>query len=172
MVSRRLSDIQSSYREKDVIHRERKTKPKSANRLRVQLFEINFLSSFAHFSQTFDRYTSLPRIHNPPPSSQPSGSVSLLLMESISIANTVTQGREVRTFAHILLFRCPQCKGPVTAACSSKDMDREQVAARVFKQPCKCGWLGNLSGLTAVQHWVECWWQPASIEKLSETKPG
>ena len=80
-------------------------------------------------------------------------------METISIAKTVTRGREVRTFAHILLFRCPECSGPVTAACSSNDLDREKVAIRVFNQGCKCGWSGKLGGLTAVQHWVECWWQ-------------
>jgi hypothetical protein len=78
---------------------------------------------------------------------------------SISVANTATLSREVRTFAHVLLFRCPQCSTPATAACSSKNMDREQIATRAFNHACKCGWSGKLRGLMAVQHWVECWWE-------------
>jgi hypothetical protein len=45
------------------------------------------------------------------------------------------------------------------AVSSSKDLDREHVAIREFKQACKCGWLGNLNGSMAVQHWVEPWEQ-------------
>jgi hypothetical protein len=77
-------------------------------------------------------------------------------MESTSVANE-TPKHAVRSFAHILLFKCAQCGGPVAAACSSKELDREHVAARLFRQACRCGWSGNLGGLTAVQHWVECW---------------
>jgi hypothetical protein len=48
------------------------------------------------------------------------------------------------------------------AASSSKELDREHVATRVFKEACKCGWSGNFNGLIAVQHWVEPWEQVLS----------
>jgi hypothetical protein len=64
-----------------------------------------------------------------------------------SIANTVTEGREVRTFAHILLFRCPQCRGPLTDACPSENLDREHVATRAFK-------LNKLANVVGQESWM------------------
>jgi len=78
------------------------------------------------------------------------------------LVNPVAPNRATRLFVHVLLFRCPRCGGPVTAARLSKDLDREDVALRIFKEACKCGWSGNLNGLIAVQHWVEPWEQVLS----------
>jgi hypothetical protein len=78
-------------------------------------------------------------------------------MASASVENTDTRMLEMRSFAHILLFRCGDCGGPVTVSCSSKELEREHVATRLFKQVCRCGWWASSSGLTAIRHWVECW---------------
>jgi hypothetical protein len=64
-----------------------------------------------------------------------------------------------RPFVHVLLFRCPTCGKPLTAAVASERLDRENVAVRVFRLPCPCDWSGVASGLTANQHWVEPWEQ-------------
>jgi predicted RNA-binding Zn-ribbon protein involved in translation (DUF1610 family) len=60
-----------------------------------------------------------------------------------------------RKFAHILHFRCPSCGKRMKTVRANESMSREHIARLIF-QP-SCGWSGQLAGLNAIQHAVECW---------------
>jgi hypothetical protein len=60
-------------------------------------------------------------------------------------------------FAHVLLFRCPDCGSPISLALATGERNMEQVDSRSFALQCNCGWIGNLIGLAARKHWVETW---------------
>jgi hypothetical protein len=75
----------------------------------------------------------------------------LLAMESVPR----TDG--ARKFAHILYFRCPNCGKRIKAIRANESMSREHIARMIFHPSCACGWSGQLAGLNALQHAVECW---------------
>jgi 8-oxo-dGTP diphosphatase len=67
-------------------------------------------------------------------------------------------------YAHVLLFSCPQCGGPLASACASTKRNLEQAEAHWFTPRCHCGWTGDTLGVIAVQHWVEPWAEPPRVE--------
>lgn len=60
-------------------------------------------------------------------------------------------------FVHILLFRCPECSGPISTAVPAVERNLEQTDSRSFPTRCGCGWAGNHDGTDAKRHWVESW---------------
>ncbi|MDP9337782.1 MAG: hypothetical protein M3P45_02825 [Acidobacteriota bacterium] len=52
-----------------------------------------------------------------------------------------------KQFAHVVLFYCPRCRGPIASAFSTSD------ASAV----CRCGWIGNGLDLTAVNQSIQPW---------------
>jgi hypothetical protein len=69
------------------------------------------------------------------------------------------------TYAHVLLFACPQCSRPLASACASTGKNLEGADAHWFNPHCHCGWTGDVMGVTSVKHWVERWdRQATSVE--------
>jgi hypothetical protein len=66
-------------------------------------------------------------------------------------------------FAHVLLFRCPECQRPLASACASTEENLENADAHWFNPHCHCGWTGDVIGVTALKHWVEPWKSEAPI---------
>lgn len=66
-------------------------------------------------------------------------------------------------FVHVLLFRCPRCSGPISAAVSTCERNLEQTDGRSFSTQCGCGWSGNRDGVDAKRHWVEPWDQEITL---------
>lgn len=60
-------------------------------------------------------------------------------------------------FAHVILFQCPQCKGPLASAFSSSKEDMESVDGGQFGAVCRCGWTGDGLNLSAVNQSVQPW---------------
>jgi hypothetical protein len=67
------------------------------------------------------------------------------------------------SYAHVLLFGCPQCGTPLAAACASKQKNLEVADAHWFSPRCHCGWTGEVIGVQAVKHWVEPWKTPVNV---------
>jgi hypothetical protein len=61
------------------------------------------------------------------------------------------------TFAHVLLFACPECARPLAFARASSKQNLEDAEAHWFNPHCHCGWRGEVMGIEAVQHWVQAW---------------
>ena len=70
---------------------------------------------------------------------------------------TVPRTNGARKFAHILHFRCPSCGKRMKTVRANESMSREHIARLIFQPSCACGWSGQLAGLNAIQHSVECW---------------
>ena len=68
-------------------------------------------------------------------------------------------------FAHVLLFKCPQCSRPLASACYNTERSLETADAHWFNPHCHCGWIGNVSGMTAVKHWVVEWERTPPVGK-------
>jgi hypothetical protein len=64
---------------------------------------------------------------------------------------------ENNQYAHVLLFACPHCGRPLSAACVSVKSNLEGAQAEFFAPHCPCGWIGEVPGATALRHWVEPW---------------
>jgi DNA-directed RNA polymerase subunit N (RpoN/RPB10) len=61
-------------------------------------------------------------------------------------------------FAHLLLFRCPECGEPIATACASYFANLEEVDARQFSAHCSdCDKAFDMLGIQAVRHWVDPW---------------
>lgn len=71
--------------------------------------------------------------------------------------------RNTEQYAHVLLFACPHCGLPLTAACLSGKKNLEIAEANWFKPTCHCGWSAEMSGVTALRHWVETWLHKAPL---------
>ena len=65
--------------------------------------------------------------------------------------------RDSEPFVHVLLFQCPSCGDPLTAAIATGERNPEEADAHSFDMKCNCGWAGNLMGLLAKRHWVDTW---------------
>ena len=53
-------------------------------------------------------------------------------------------------FARVILFQCPQCRGPLASAFSCSNADMQTFAGGQFSAVCRCGWMGNGLDLSAV----------------------
>jgi hypothetical protein len=61
-------------------------------------------------------------------------------------------------FAHVLLFRCPDCGLPVAAARVSPERNLEGIDAGTVEIDCSyCDTLSDASPLSAIRHYVEQW---------------
>lgn len=60
-------------------------------------------------------------------------------------------------FAHVILFQCPRCQGPLASAFSSSNDDMESLDGGQFGAVCRCGWIGNGLDLLAINKSVQPW---------------
>jgi len=60
-------------------------------------------------------------------------------------------------YVHSLLFRCQECKGPLTISVASEEGNLERIDGDTFDIECTCGWGKNSLGVEAVRHWVVTW---------------
>jgi hypothetical protein len=61
-------------------------------------------------------------------------------------------------YAHVLLFECRQCGGPVSSAITSEEANVDEIDARSIAMRCgACGWSGTSLGTAAKRHWVDAW---------------
>jgi hypothetical protein len=67
------------------------------------------------------------------------------------------------SYAHVLLFACPQCGAPLASACASTEKNLEVADAHRFNPRCHCGWTAEMIGVQAVKHWVETWRLPVNV---------
>jgi hypothetical protein len=65
--------------------------------------------------------------------------------------------QNIDRYAHVMLFACPQCERPLSATCLSTKSNLEVADAEWFTPHCRCGWTREISGVTAVRHWVAPW---------------
>jgi hypothetical protein len=62
-----------------------------------------------------------------------------------------------KQFAHVVLFHCPRCRGPIASAFSNSNENLETLAEGEFGAVCRCGWIGNGLDLTVVNQSVQPW---------------
>jgi len=62
-----------------------------------------------------------------------------------------------KSFAHVVVFRCPGSGDPIGASFLSDSKNLEEVDAHTFNVSCICGWTGALLGINRVNGWVEEW---------------
>jgi hypothetical protein len=62
-----------------------------------------------------------------------------------------------KSFAHVLVFKCPGSGDPIGVSFLSDSKNLEAVDAHVFKVKCDCGWRGEILGINRVNGWVENW---------------
>jgi hypothetical protein len=76
-----------------------------------------------------------------------------------SVLRILLQGIVVRTaeFAHVFLFRCPECHGAIASVCFNFENSLEMADEEIFRPTCDCGWIGELNGFMAMRHWVQSW---------------
>ena len=67
------------------------------------------------------------------------------------------------SYAHVLLFACPQCGTPLASACASTRKNLEVADAHWFNPRCQCGWTEKVIGVQAMKHWVEPWKTPVDV---------
>jgi hypothetical protein len=70
---------------------------------------------------------------------------------------------ETDQYAHVLLFVCPHCGLPLSAACISVKSNLESAQAESFTPHCPCGWSGEIPGAMALKHWVQPWPSPVPV---------
>ena len=74
-------------------------------------------------------------------------------------------------FAHVILFQCPQCQGPLASAYSSCNAEMESLDGGQFGSVCRCGWIGDgldfLAVSRSVQPWEAVCEAPAAVERES-----
>jgi hypothetical protein len=77
-------------------------------------------------------------------------------------------------FAHVVLFHCPRCRGPIASAFSSSNPSLEKLTESEFGAVCRCGWIGNGLDLTAVNQSIQPWEAlcepPTAAQRLSATE--
>lgn len=65
-----------------------------------------------------------------------------------------------KSYAHVILFQCPQCQSPLASAFSSmsETMETTETMERgQFSAVCRCGWMGNGLGSLVVNKSVQAW---------------
>ena len=77
------------------------------------------------------------------------------------MVHRLRKGRTMQTaiaqYAHVLLFACPQCGRPLASACFNSKTSLEDADAHWFNPHCHCGWTGEVSGVSAIKHWIQPW---------------
>lgn len=68
-------------------------------------------------------------------------------------------------FARVILFQCPQCRGPLASAFTCSNADMQAFEGGQFSAVCRCGWMGNGLDLSAVIESVQPW------EAVAEAPP-
>jgi hypothetical protein len=68
-------------------------------------------------------------------------------------------------YARVILFQCPQCRGPLASASSFSNADMQTLEGGQFSAVCRCGWMGNGLDLSGVIESVQPW------EAVAETPP-
>jgi hypothetical protein len=66
-------------------------------------------------------------------------------------------GNHTKSFAHVVVFKCPGSGDPIGASYLSNSKNLEEVDAHAFEVKCDCGWKGELLGINRVNCWVENW---------------
>jgi hypothetical protein len=66
-------------------------------------------------------------------------------------------GTHTKSFAHVVVFKCPGSGDPIGASFLSNSKNLEEVDAYAFKVKCNCGWMGEILGINRVNGWVENW---------------
>ncbi len=64
---------------------------------------------------------------------------------------------EPMTFVHSLLFRCRECKRPLSLCVMSTERNNEKIDGNSFNLLCQCGWSKSVLGMQAIRHWVVPW---------------
>ena len=64
---------------------------------------------------------------------------------------------DTTSFAHLLIFACPQCGQPAVKAVMSDMSSLEYVDAMVIPIQCECGWSRQVFGMEAARHLVVPW---------------
>jgi hypothetical protein len=64
---------------------------------------------------------------------------------------------ERKCFAHVILFQCPQCSGPLSSAFLSCNETLESLDGGQFRAICRCGWMGDGLDLSSLNHSVQAW---------------
>jgi hypothetical protein len=62
-----------------------------------------------------------------------------------------------KCFAHVILFQCPECGGPLASAYSSLKETMDTLDGGQFNAECCCGWIGNGLDFLAVNQSVQPW---------------
>jgi hypothetical protein len=62
-----------------------------------------------------------------------------------------------KSFAHVVVFKCPSSGDPIGASFLSDSKNVEEVDGHKFEVKCACGWSGALLGIHRVNGWVENW---------------
>jgi hypothetical protein len=62
-----------------------------------------------------------------------------------------------KSFAHVVVFKCPGSGDSIGASFLSDSKNLEEVDGHKFKVKCDCGWSGTLLGIHRVNGWVENW---------------
>lgn len=60
-------------------------------------------------------------------------------------------------FAHVLLFRCPNCREPISSVSMSTHRSLEQIDSSQVEVKCDCAWSGEMIGGAATRHLVFDW---------------
>jgi hypothetical protein len=62
-----------------------------------------------------------------------------------------------KSFAHVVVFKCPGSGEPLAASFLSHNKNLEEVDSHSFTVRCGCGWSGTMLGISRVNGWVEHW---------------
>lgn len=74
-----------------------------------------------------------------------------------------------RTYAHVVLFHCPQCAGPLASAFSTTSERVESLEGGKFTAMCRCGWTGDGLDLQAARQSVQPW-EAICVTPVSESR--
>jgi hypothetical protein len=70
-------------------------------------------------------------------------------------------------YAHLLLFRCKQCNGPVGVPVMGQARNLEEIDSETYIVECRCGWSESLLGAEALAHWVLAWGEGKAVRDLT-----
>jgi hypothetical protein len=70
-------------------------------------------------------------------------------------------------FARVILFQCPQCRGPLASAFSDSNAAMQAFEGGQFSAVCRCGWMGNGLDVSAVVESVQPWEAEAPLQDES-----
>jgi len=66
--------------------------------------------------------------------------------------------KPIESTVHVLLFKCSQCGGPLSATVVNHTSSVEQIDERAINVRCpSCKWTDTLVGTEAKRHWVAPW---------------